>query len=97
MTGQYGAGRCQHGDFQYTFDNATQDKNYDVITDLSNKLANYESKLVKIYGDMSVASGIASVKSQTSDNAVYDLTGKKLSTLKSNNVYIKNGKKYFNK
>ena len=97
VTGQYGAGRCQHGDFQYTFDNATQDKNYDVITDLSNKLANYESKLVKIYGDMSVASGIASVKSQTSDNAVYDLTGKKLSTLKSNNVYIKNGKKYFNK
>ena len=97
VTGQYGAGRCQHGDFQYTFDNATQDKNYDVITDLSNKLANYESKLVKIYGDMSAASGISAVKSQPSENTVYDLTGKKLSTLKSNNVYIKNGKKYFNK
>ena len=52
VTGQYGAGRCEHGDFQYTFDNATQDKNYDVITDLSNKLKNYtNSALVGIFGD----------------------------------------------
>ena len=41
VTGRYGAGRCEHGDFQYTFDNGTQDKNSEVITDLSDKLKNY--------------------------------------------------------
>lgn len=50
VTGHYGAGRCNHGDFQYTFNNATEDANYDVILDLSNKLADYTSSLVKIYG-----------------------------------------------
>lgn len=50
VTGHYGAGRCEHGDFQYTFNNATEDTNYDVITDLSDKLAAYTSSLVKIYG-----------------------------------------------
>jgi pectate lyase len=49
VTGHYGAGRCNHGDFQYTFDNATEDANYDVILDLSNKLEAYASSLVKIY------------------------------------------------
>lgn len=52
VTGWYGAGRCEHGDFQYTFNNATEDANYDVILDLSNKLEAYSSSLVKIYGDM---------------------------------------------
>lgn len=57
VTGQYGAGRCEHGDFQYTFDNATQDKNYDVITDLSNKLKDYtNSALVGIFGDENASS-----------------------------------------
>lgn len=57
VTGQYGAGRCEHGDFQYTFDNATQDKNYDVITDLSNKLKNYtNSALVGIFCDENASS-----------------------------------------
>ena len=52
VTGWYGAGRCEHGDFQYTFNNATQDTNYDVILDLSNTLEAYSSGLVKIYGDL---------------------------------------------
>ena len=43
VTGHYGAGRCEHGDFQYTFDNAIQDKNADVISDLSDKLKNYDN------------------------------------------------------
>jgi len=51
VTGQYGAGRCEHGDFQYTFDNATQDKNYDVILDLSNKLKDYKTSLLGVFGE----------------------------------------------
>ena len=56
VTGPYGAGRCEHGDFQYTFNNATEDSNYEVILDLSNKLEAYTSSLVKVYGDMGAVS-----------------------------------------
>lgn len=56
VTGQYGAGRCEHGDFQYTFDNATEDSNDEVILDLSNQLKNYTGSLVKVYGDMGAES-----------------------------------------
>lgn len=52
VTGQYGAGRCQKGDFEWTFDNSVEDNNYDVISSLSNALAAYTGKLVSIYGDM---------------------------------------------
>jgi pectate lyase len=57
VTGHYGAGRCDHGDFQYTFNNATEDSNSDVIIDLSNKLANYTSTLQHIYGDLGEVGG----------------------------------------
>ncbi len=47
--GFYGAGRLNKGDFQWTFDNATEDTNYDVISALKTALVNYSSKLVKIF------------------------------------------------
>ena len=95
VTGQYGAGRCQHGDFQYTFDNATQDKNSEVITDLSNKLANYESKLVKIYGDSSSSSDIRTAQLDSKQGKLYDLQGHSVSDPLPHHLYIQNGKKYF--
>ncbi len=57
IMGHYGAGRCQHGDFTWTFDNATEDKNYDVITALSNALKDYKTTLVGIFGDVNAQSG----------------------------------------
>lgn len=51
VTGAYGAGRCEHGDFQWTFDNATEDTNYDVILPLSNALKDYKSALVGYFGE----------------------------------------------
>ena len=95
VTGQYGAGRCQHGDFQYTFDNATQDKNSEVITDLSNKLANYESKLVKIYGDSGSSSDIRTAQLDFKQGKLYDLQGHSVSDPLPHHLYIQNGKKYF--
>ena len=95
VTGQYGAGRCQHGDFQYTFDNATQDKNSEVITDLSNKLANYESKLVKIYGDSGSSSDIRTAQLDSKQGKLYDLQGHSVSDPLPHHLYIQNGKKYF--
>ena len=95
VTGQYGAGRCQHGDFQYTFDNATQDKNSEVITDLSNKLANYESKLVKIYGDSGSSSDIRTAQHDSKQGKLYDLQGHSVPHPLPHHLYIQNGKKYF--
>ncbi|MGN1240758.1 MAG: polysaccharide lyase family 1 protein, partial [Paludibacteraceae bacterium] len=50
VTGDKGAGRCEHGDFQYTFDNATEDANYEVIDALRTKIDNYTSTLIGIVG-----------------------------------------------
>lgn len=57
VTGFYGAGRCEHGDFQWTFDNSTEDKNAEVITTLSNSLKDYNTSLVGIFGEDHAESG----------------------------------------
>ncbi len=41
VTGVYGAGRLQHGDLQFTFNNATEDANYKVNTTLKSMVVNY--------------------------------------------------------
>lgn len=45
------AGRIGQGDFQWQFNNATQDENYAVITELKKALLDYQSKMVGFYGD----------------------------------------------
>lgn len=45
------AGRIGQGDFQWQFNNATQDENYGVITELKKALLDYQSKMVGFYGD----------------------------------------------
>lgn len=51
VTGWLGAGRMGHGDFQWQFDNATEDANYSVIAGLKSALQSYKTKLVGIFGD----------------------------------------------
>ena len=51
VTGWQGAGRMGHGDFQWTFDNATEDKNSAVIESLKSALQNYKTSLVGIFGE----------------------------------------------
>ena len=41
VTGWYGAGRLNKGSFKWTFDNAKEDTNYDVIPELKTALENY--------------------------------------------------------
>lgn len=50
VTGDLGAGRMEHGDFGWTFDNATEDNNYNVIVELKNALQQYQSKLIGFVG-----------------------------------------------
>ena len=49
VTGQYGAGRCQKGDFSWEFDNATEDANKELIPELKAALSNYKSTFVDFY------------------------------------------------
>lgn len=55
VRGELGAGRMEHGDFTWTFNNSLQDENYDVISDLKSTLVNYEST-VKSFADGSAIS-----------------------------------------
>ncbi len=63
VKGIYGAGRINHGDFRWTFNNNSQDKNYDIIESLSTALRNYETTLVGFYeGDTSLGNeGVGSI------------------------------------
>lgn len=57
VTGFLGAGRINHGDLQYKFDNSVDDKADTPNTLLASLLDNYASALVGIFGDENSASG----------------------------------------
>lgn len=49
VTGYWGAGRLQKGDFKWTFNNATDDADYAVNQALKTALRNYETKLKAVF------------------------------------------------
>ncbi len=51
VKGDLGAGRLEHGDFQWTFNNSTDDSDYDVNTALKSALTNYKTSLVGLFVD----------------------------------------------
>lgn len=53
VTGTYGAGRCQKGDFSFTFNNSVDDADAEINSALEAKLNSYTSSFVKIIGDAS--------------------------------------------
>ena len=59
ITGFYGAGRLQHGDLTYTFNNAKDDASYDIHSDLKKAVNEYRSSLLGMVGeaDFSTESG----------------------------------------
>ncbi|MGN0235130.1 MAG: pectate lyase [Paludibacteraceae bacterium] len=50
VTGDKGAGRCEHGDCQYTFNNSVDDASYEINSALANLVTNYTTTLVGIVG-----------------------------------------------
>lgn len=102
VTGYYGAGRMNHGDFTYTFrdnvGNDDTDSAYD--TTLGSMLDNYQSSLVGSFDGGTTGISATLVNSeQRIVNSVYDLQGRKIEKGKSvnsklqRNLYIVNGKK----
>ncbi|MCD8296703.1 MAG: hypothetical protein LUC88_03930 [Prevotella sp.] len=51
LAGDLGAGRCQHGDFQWTFTNSSDDSSYAVNTALQSALTSYTTSLVGLFVD----------------------------------------------
>lgn len=49
VMGQYGAGRVEHGDFQWTFTNSTDDASYAVNSALKTAILNYKTTLKGIF------------------------------------------------
>lgn len=50
VTGYYGAGRLNHGDFTWTFNQTTDDADYSVNKELKAALQQYKSSLVGVFG-----------------------------------------------
>lgn len=57
VTGWYGAGRMNHGDFKWSFDNSVDDTDYNVNKKLKDAVTNYKSSLIGIFGDENASSG----------------------------------------
>ena len=66
VTGFYGAGRINHGNFTYDF--TGKDQVYDYDATLGGLLDNYKSDLVKIYGEGGVSSETGSENPGTGEN-----------------------------
>lgn len=98
MTGEYGAGRCQKGDFAWTFDNATEDANKDVIPGLKTALTNYRSSLLGFFGGtttgMSLINGDTGGKDASA--LTHDLGGRRVNGT-TKGIIISNGRKYINR
>ena len=57
VTGYYGAGRLNHGDLQFTFNNSADDTDYDVNSALENLIDGHRTTLLGIFGDEQADSG----------------------------------------
>ena len=66
VTGELGAGRCQHGDFTWTF-GSNEDSNAEVITALRDAIQNYQSTLVGFFGQ-TISNGGATQEQGGSSN-----------------------------
>ena len=67
------AGRVQGGDFEWSFNNSTEDSNYAVITALKTALTNYSSKLLSVQSLGEQSSGSGSGNTEPTGTTVADV------------------------
>ena len=94
VTGYYGAGRMNHGDFTHTFKdntgNDTTDSAYDAV--LGALLDNYTSALVGIFSDENLPTSIAKPSVGDGRMSAYRLDGKRTANT-DKGLYIIGGRK----
>jgi pectate lyase len=89
------AGRINHGDFTYEFDNAVEDTNYSVISELKSAITNYKTTLVSVGGTVTnktVSGTASSVTGVDGNKTVFDPAAK-LATLNLPDETDANGNK----
>ena len=99
VTGYYGAGRLNHGDFTYTFPdnvgNDDTDSAYD--TTLGSMLDNYQSSFVGFFdGETTDIESIAKSQELTANGPYYNLAGQRVANGQkptAKGLYIVNGRK----
>lgn len=98
VTGEYGAGRCQKGDFTWTFDNATEDANKDVIPGLKTALTNYRSSLLGFFGGTTTGMDLIHGNTGGKDASAtfHDLSGRRINGT-TKGIIISNGRKYISR
>lgn len=98
VTGEYGAGRCQKGDFGWTFDNATEDANKDVIPGLKTALTNYRSSLLGFFGGTTTGMDLIHGNTGGKDASAtfHDLSGRRINGT-TKGIIISNGRKYISR
>lgn len=98
VTGEYGAGRCQKGDFTWTFDNATEDANKDVIPGLKTALTNYRSSLLGFFGGTTTGMSLINGNTGGKDASAltHDLGGRRVNGT-TKGIIISNRRKYINR
>jgi pectate lyase len=94
VTGYYGAGRMNHGDFTYTFKDNVGDDNTDSAYDsiLGDLLDNYKSTLVGIFGEKNTDTSIRKQYFEKSCLSAYRLNGTRV-TNTGKGLYIIGGRK----
>ena len=98
VTGYYGAGRLNHGDFTYTFPdnvgNDDTDSAYD--TTLASMLDNYQSSFVGFFDGETTGINAINGEGFTVNGSVYNLAGQRVANGQkptAKGLYIINGKK----
>ena len=90
VTGWLGAGRMGHGDLQWTFNNATEDNNSDIIAELKKALQDYKTQLKGYFGE---ANNQGSDSEEPSDTTSADTTGTGTLVVVDNEVFCTFDKK----
>ena len=88
------AGRCEGGDFKWSFDNAVDDTNHEINSELKAAIVAYTSSLVAIQGEQSWTTGIKSPSPflPEGEGAMYNLSGQRVAN-GYKGIVLRNGKK----
>ena len=89
VTGQYGAGRCQKGDFSWTFNNATEDASMEINAALKSALQSYKTSFVGFYTYPTAIENVGETATQNSDVRT-------LKMVKEGRIIIEKGAKNYN-
>ncbi|MBR1839578.1 MAG: hypothetical protein IJ782_03180 [Prevotella sp.] len=89
VTGQYGAGRCQKGDFSWTFNNATEDASMEINAALKSALQSYKTSFVGFYTYPTAIENVGETATQNSDVRT-------LKMVKDGRIIIEKGAKNYN-